>query len=141
MGKLWYGSTVVLFTNLMSTPLRAFIIEDDPSLASIFAKALSEAGFEVQTAADGRLGLDLLATTTPHVVILDLHLPLISGEQLLRHIRTAGHLRQTQVVIVSADAVLAGWLHNQADFVLTKPVSYNHLRTLSTRLGRALQEG
>ena len=118
--------------------LRALIIEDDSSLLTIFAKALQEAGFEVRTAADGRAGQTQLTQYLPHVVILDLHLPHIAGQDLLRHIRTAEALDNTQVVIISADAVLASWLHQQADFVLTKPVSYQQLRSLTTRLWQAL---
>lgn len=118
--------------------LSALIIEDEPSLATIFAKALQEAGFDVQTAADGREGQAQLEQTSPAVVALDLHLPFVSGEELLRYIRTAAHLRHTQVVIISADAVLAGWLHDQADFALTKPVSFHHLVNLATRLRQAL---
>ena len=118
--------------------LSALIIEDEPSLATIFAKALHEAGFDVQTAADGREGQAKLAQTSPAVVALDLHLPYVSGEELLRYIRTADHLRHTQVVIISADAVLSGWLHDQADFALTKPVSFHQLVSLATRLRQAL---
>lgn len=121
----------------MTQPV-ALVIEDDPSLSMIFTRALSEAGFATTSAMDGRIALEALQTTTPAVVILDLHLPHVSGEELLQHIRTAEHLTQTQVVIVSADALLAGWLHEQADFALTKPISYHQLRTLATRLRQTL---
>src|SRR5256712_5108138 len=52
----------------------------------------------------GRLGLALAQQHRPDLILLDLHLPDISGEQVLRELQGDPGLRQTPVVVLSADA-------------------------------------
>ncbi len=123
----------------MTEPL-AIIIEDDADLNEIFREALAAAGFETEIALDGQTALDRLAEITPTVVILDLHLPQVSGETILRMIRSTPRLERTPVVIATADAVQADFLRSDADFVMVKPISYVQLRDLTRRLNPKLQE-
>lgn len=113
---------------------QALVIEDDTDLGFIFSTALGEAGFEVEWISDGAKALAWLAERVPAIVILDLHLPHLSGLNLLRQITSEGRLLGTRVIIVTADAVSANDLRNQADLVLLKPISYTQLRDLSKRL-------
>jgi DNA-binding response OmpR family regulator len=117
----------------MTNPL-ALVIEDDLNLAAIFAEALQSAEFETEIIQTGRTALARLAITTPAVVLLDLHLPYVSGEEILRQIRANERLVKTQVIITTADARLAEGLQAEADLVLLKPISFNQLRDLATRL-------
>ncbi len=117
----------------MSNPF-ALIIEDDEDLAIIFEGALKEAGFETEKVQDGQLALDRLANTTPTVVVLDLHLPNISGDNILRQIREDKRLIETRVILATADALMAEEIREQADLVLLKPVSFDQLRDLAGRL-------
>jgi DNA-binding response OmpR family regulator len=112
----------------------ALIIEDDPKLAFIFAEALRSAEFETEILPDGRTALDRLAETTPVVVVLDLHLPFLSGKELLAHIRADQRFFQTRVILATADSVLAESLQEEADLVLLKPISPSQLRDLAKRL-------
>lgn len=111
----------------------ALIVEDEPSLATIFAKALQEADFRTEILTDGQAVMIRLAQLIPELMILDLHLPNVSGRQILQHVRTSDRLAQTRIVIVSADAELAEELQDQADLTLEKPVSFHQLRTLMRR--------
>lgn len=117
----------------MTNPL-ALIIEDDPYLATIFAEALQIAEFEAQVIQDGQVALAQLATVTPAVVILDLHLPQVSGQMILQQIRANERLAKTRVLLATADALLAETLQEQADLVLLKPISFHQLRDLAKRL-------
>ena len=112
----------------------ALIIEDDPKLAFIFAEALRAAEFETEILQDGRTARDRLAETTPAVVVLDVHLPYLSGEELLYHIRADQRFVQTRVILATADSVLAESLQEEADLVLLKPISPTQLRDLAKRL-------
>jgi two-component system OmpR family response regulator len=70
--------------------MRVLVVEDEPALAAQLAAALSEAGYAVQTAADGA-GADLLASTEAFdAVVLDLGLPHLDGLTLLQRWRGAG---------------------------------------------------
>ena len=119
----------------MSTPF-ALVVEDDIDLSTIFAEALKAAGFRVQVIRDGQKAAEQLTSVAPDVVVLDLHLPQVSGEELLDRIRTDERLVATRVVVTTADARMAEMLHEKADLVLVKPISFTQLRDLAKRLGR-----
>ena len=113
---------------------QALIIEDDADLAIIFAEAIKAAGFETQIIRDGRIALTQLVTSAPSIVVLDLHLPNVSGATILDKIRTDARLTQTLVIVTTADARLADMLQTKADLVLVKPISFGQLRDLARRL-------
>jgi DNA-binding response OmpR family regulator len=112
----------------------ALIIEDDEDLASIFAEALQAARFKTEILVDGAIAQRRLKEVVPNLIVLDLHLPYISGETLLRQMRTNPMFTQTKVVIASADPITADMLSSESDLVLVKPVSFSQLRDLAQRL-------
>ncbi|MBN1178274.1 MAG: response regulator [Anaerolineae bacterium] len=116
----------------------AMVVEDDADLAEIFSQALLSAGFETQMINDGRKALDRLAEVAPAVVVLDLHLPSVSGVDILQHIRADARLGATRVLITTADPSTAQVLEEQADLVLIKPVSFTQLRDLAARLAMTM---
>lgn len=117
----------------MINPL-ALIVEDDPSLAMIFARALEDAKFETEIFREGAKALNRLSEASPAVVVLDLHLPQISGQDVLKQIRASEHLSNTKVILATADPILAETLRQEADLVLIKPISFIQLRDLASRL-------
>lgn len=112
----------------------ALVIEDDPDAAAIFSEALKAAGFEVEIIETGDKALERLKVTTPAMIVLDLHLPHVAGPEILRHVRADPRLAETQVIIATADPSMAESLHDQADLVLLKPISFSQLRDLAKRL-------
>lgn len=117
----------------MSNPI-AFIIEDDVDTANIFSAALQTAGFETQSIHDGQQAKEQLFNGQPDIVVLDLHLPNISGYDLLMDIRKSDHLSNVPVILATADQRLAEELESNANIILIKPVSFNQLSILSKRL-------
>lgn len=117
----------------MTNPL-ALVIEDDAKLATIFAEALHMAEFETEIVHDGNTALTRLAATTPAVVMLDLHLPYVSGRDILAQIRADARLAKTRVMLTTADPLMAESLRGEAELVLIKPISFNQLRDLAKRL-------
>ena len=115
--------------------LFALIVEDETDLAIIFSKALQEAGFETQIVRAGDTALMWLSSTTPQIVVLDLHLPRVPGEEVLKQIRADERLTETKVIIATADPRLAETLQDKADLVLLKPIGFSQLRDLASRLG------
>ncbi len=101
---------------------RILVIEDNAALASGIEYNLGLEGHEVQTAEDGRRGLELAREWSPDLVILDLMLPGMDGYEVLRAIR--GDKNDVPVMILSArgeeaDKVLGFRL--DADQYVTKP--------------------
>jgi DNA-binding response OmpR family regulator len=117
----------------MSAPF-ALIIEDDKDLSTIFAQALRAAEFETEIAEDGQVASARLGETTPSVVVLDLHLPYVSGRDILEQIRSDPRLQETRVMLATADPAMAEMLRTEADLVLIKPISFSQLRDLAKRL-------
>lgn len=117
----------------MTKPL-ALIIEDDPKLGDIFSLSLQAAEFETELVTDGDMARTRLAQVVPHVIVLDLHLPHISGEQLLQQIRADHRLNDTKVMLATADSQAANYLQAESDLVLLKPISPTQLRDLAKRM-------
>ncbi len=112
----------------------ALIVEDDEDLSVIFTEALNAAGFQTETIRNGQLALERLRAITPDVVSLDMHLPGISGIDILKYIRSDKRLATTNVVVTTADAVMAEQVRDISDFVLVKPITFGQLRDLTARL-------
>jgi len=115
----------------------AFVIEDDPDSAMIIARALKDAGFQPEIIPDGLYAIARLNLAIPALVALDMHMPQISGDRILQHIRAMPRLAETRVMIISSDDRLAGQLRHEVDLVLLKPTSFIQLRELAKRM-RAL---
>lgn len=117
-----------------TTEPTALIIEDDPDLVNIFARALELSGYQTQTTVDGEGAMALLADSVPDIVVLDLHLPGISGKEILQTLRADGRFQNTRIILATADYQTADDLRDDADLVLLKPISFKQLRDLSARL-------
>lgn len=112
----------------------ALVIEDHRDIAALFRMILEEAGFQTEVIRSGDKAVARLGEIVPDVVTLDLQLPRVSGEQILRQIRADARLAKTRVVVITAYGDMAKTLQGEADLVLVKPVNLNLLRRLVARL-------
>ena len=113
----------------------ALIIEDDEDLANIFAEALRGVGFEVEHVADGKIAQErLISGTVPFLILLDMHLPHVSGGELLTNMKQDERFASTIMILTTADARMGEAYSDQADFVMIKPISFVQLRDLTSRL-------
>ncbi|MDB6151373.1 MAG: two-component system sensor protein [Chthoniobacter sp.] len=84
---------------------RLLYIEDNISNLKLIEKVLGRhAKFELTAAMQGGLGYELACKHQPDLILLDLHLPDVSGEEVLRWLRTNPATSEIPVVIISADA-------------------------------------
>ena len=115
--------------------MRILLVEDDALLGDGICVGLTQAGFTVDWVKDGKAGLAAVSAGWHELIILDLGLPGISGQELLSSLRKDGH--DIPVLILTArdtvDQRIAG-LDAGADDYMTKPFD---LDELSARL-RAL---
>lgn len=112
----------------------AMVIEDDLDISIIFSKALEAAGFEVTAFTASEKAVAGLEAAQPDLVVLDMHMPHISGQEILSQIRSDARLSKTRVIVATADHSLAETLQSQADLVLLKPVSFTQLVDLAQRM-------
>jgi CheY-like chemotaxis protein len=88
-----------------ATRHRVLYIEDNLANIALVERIFSErADYELLPAMQGRLGIDLARQNQPAVILLDLHLPDISGDEVLRQLRTDPATATIPVIVVSADA-------------------------------------
>jgi len=108
--------------------MRVLLVEDDPVISSFVVKGLREAGFAVDTAADGEDGLHLAVAESYDAVIVDLMLPKLDGLSLITSLREAKP--NIPIMILSAkrsvDDRVKG-LQTGSDDYLTKPFAFSEL--------------
>ena len=112
----------------------ALVIEDSEDVALVFHTAMEKAGFEAETIYDGTLAQTRLAEVVPDLVVLDLHLPGTSGEEILNYIRSDPRLEKLKVIVATADSNWAEKLASASTISLLKPISFTQLRQLAERL-------
>ena len=81
---------------------KVLVIEDDPVLAQLTTYVLEREGIETATASDGPSGLAAIAELRPEVVIVDLTLPGMPGDEVCRRVRRDPRFAHTHLIIVSA---------------------------------------
>ena len=87
-------------------PLRTLVADDHAANRMVLQGVLQKAGHRVFVADDGEAALDALAASEFDIALVDLHMPGLSGVDLIRQLRVmeAGSPRRTPVVVLSADA-------------------------------------
>src|SRR5579864_3044719 len=78
------------------------LIEDDHSIAMVVGEALSDEGYRVVTATDGRQGLKCLREVKPDLVLSNVNLPLVSGAEVAKAVQTDPAIPTVPVVLMSA---------------------------------------
>jgi two-component system OmpR family response regulator len=118
---------------------RILVIEDDEKILALLQKGLGEAGFTVETAADGQAGFDLASVGQYDLLIVDIMLPKMDGLALVKELRA--RKKKTPVLFLSAkravDDRVAG-LEIGGDDYLTKPFAFTELTARIHAIGRRI---
>ncbi len=113
------------------------VVEDDPDLLALMEMILSDAGYRVRTAIEGRAALACVAEEMPCLVLLDMRMPGMNGWEFAREFRTR-HGRAAPIVVVTAaenarrraeEIGAEGWL--------SKPFDLDDVVALAARYGSA----
>ncbi len=83
----------------MST--RIAIIEDDQAISQMYRIKFEAEGFTIETAENGKLGLELIEQMKPDIVLLDLMMPIMSGEEMLSKLRAQPWGKDIKVIILT----------------------------------------
>jgi len=113
------------------------VVDDDPAVRGSVGKIFEHAGYRVHLAVDGREGGSMYRRLRPDVVILDYHLPDLTGEALLETIKRPGDPAVVLVVTGDTDPQLAvSVLRKGADGYVRKPFDAAYLVDLAARARR-----
>lgn len=106
---------------------RIVVIDDDPSVQEVVRGYLERDGYRVYTAATGREGLAVAERTSPGLIVLDLMLPDVSGEEVCRGIRSRSDVPILMLTAKASENERVTGLALGADDYLTKPFSPREL--------------
>lgn len=85
----------------MSTKHKIAIIEDDVAISGMYNAKLSASGYEVKVAENGKVGLDLVKSFRPDVILLDLMMPVMNGLEVLQKFKDEPEFTRAKVVVLS----------------------------------------
>lgn len=77
------------------------IIEDDQAISQMYRIKFEAEGYTVETAENGALGLELIEHMKPDIVLLDLMMPVMSGEEMLAKLRATAWGKDIKVIILT----------------------------------------
>ncbi|RYY55507.1 MAG: response regulator transcription factor [Chitinophagaceae bacterium] len=118
--------------------MHILLVEDEPGVASMITKGLTEEGHEVTVAPDGNIGLDMATNGKFDVMILDVMLPGINGIELCKQLRKQkDHTPILMVTALASTENIVTGLDAGADDYISKPFKFRELtarlRSLSRR--------
>jgi len=80
---------------------RIAVIEDDMAICQMYRVKFETEGYEVETAENGRLGLELVEKMRPDMVLLDLMMPEMNGDEMLSRMRRTDWGRSIKVIVLT----------------------------------------
>lgn len=116
--------------NEVEQPVRILVVDDHPDNVEIINVRLSSRGFTIEAATNGEEALQMVRDNPPHLILLDVMMPLMDGYEVSRRIKNDPDLPFIPIILVTArdstqdkvDGLDAG-----ADDYLTKPVNFPEL--------------
>jgi len=133
--------------DLAGTGFRILYIEDNPANIEVVARFMkTRPGMRLQPVTSGQAGLEVAAREIPDLILLDLHLPGLHGDEVLRRLRDNPATAGIPVAVLSAEAAPAVIRHMRSSGViayLTKPLDLTELGRLldSAASGRGRRDG
>jgi two-component system chemotaxis response regulator CheY len=119
--------------------MQALVIDDSRAMRMVLARMLTNLGFEVDQAADGRLGLDRLAAgPVPDVIMVDWHMPEMEGIEFVEHARSPEYAYPGRIIMVTTETEagqVARALDLGADEYLMKPFTEDAIADKLALLG------
>lgn len=116
--------------NTSATGKRVLIAEDEPSIVVSLEFLLTQAGYDVYVATRGDEALQALYAVRPHLVLLDLMLPLVNGFDICQRLRSDPQLGAIKIVVLTAKgraSEIQKGLALGADAYVTKPFGTREL--------------
>jgi CheY-like chemotaxis protein len=110
--------------------IRCLIIEDDFFTRDVLSLTLRRAHMDVDVVASGEEALTYLSKTHPDIAIVDLHMPHVSGYDIINTIRNNEDLKHILIMIITANpSAIKSPEAQLADAFLTKPIDIGRMIT------------
>jgi len=87
--------------NLMSKEKRILIVEDDPDMRLTLSNYIGEEGIDIRSAEDGATALEIIQTSVPNLILLDLMMPGMDGMEFLRILKDSSRFHSIPIIVVT----------------------------------------
>lgn len=118
---------------------RILIVDDEPDILEFVGYSLKKEGYEVETAVNGREGVEKTMAWHPHLILLDAMMPVMDGFEACRQIRTTKGVDDTLIIFLTArgeEEFQVKGFDTGADDYIVKPIQ---LKALSSRIKAVLK--
>jgi len=140
----------MIYNNVPGSALKILLVEDNPAHAELVIRSFKDhiLNSEIQHVMNGELALDYLfqrgdyanpeTSPQPHVILLDIRMPKVSGLDVLKELKASEELRHIPVIILTtsdAEQDVTKAYHNYVNSYLVKPVEFDKFMQLMEGLG------
>jgi CheY-like chemotaxis protein len=108
---------------------KVLVVDDDPAILEICSDLLQTEGYAVMVATNGQQALEQIRTDPPHVVLMDIMMPVLDGVEACRQVKANPATADIPVVLMSARTNLTRQSLDlaSADALVAKPFDIDHL--------------
>jgi DNA-binding response OmpR family regulator len=108
--------------------VRILIVDDDPTIRSVLEALLEDEGFTPVTAANGQDAIDIVRSHRPALILMDLMMPVMSGVDAVRELKTDSETESIPIIAMSAGFILRESIDKLlADSIISKPFDLDAL--------------
>ncbi len=114
----------------MSDLAKVLIVDDDPNILMSLEFLMRKSGYSVYIARNGTEALELLASNTPDIALLDIMMPDVDGYEICKHVKETEELKKCKIVFISAktkESDIQKGYDTGADLYITKPFSTKYV--------------
>ena len=109
---------------------KVMIVDDEKCFCEVTEYSLKKAGYETFIAYNGQEAMDLLPKVKPHIMLLDLNMPIMDGHEVCRLVRSDDEFKDLPIILVTAvdrDIAAREAKESRANDYLIKPFDYDVL--------------
>ena len=118
------------------------IVEDEPDIREAMAEAIADAGFAVKTAENGQVGLATALEYFPDLILLDIKMPIMTGQEMLEKLRQDSWGKDVKVVMLTAmddpRSIVTAHAGNISDYIIK---AHHSLDEILNKVREALYAG
>ena len=106
---------------------KILLVDDNPDVLGLVASMLTMSGFNVITAGDGLLGLEIAEAERPDLIITDISMPRMDGIQMISRLRNQSQFSKVPILVISAygSAMTGDALRAGANKAMHKPLDFD----------------
>ena len=116
----------------VSTVKRILIVDDEPAICQFCQRVLTEEGFEVDIASNGRIAMAMISEQEYDLYLFDIKMPIMDGKELYEWLQEAYPSSASRVIFTTGSAIgkdTQNFLQRSGRKVLAKPFTPDELRT------------